>query len=96
MFVSDVCGREGELYGETDDSPEDFDFIKCENGHLFCVDEVLNDKIKETFYNRRNLGYRVDINREKYSYMKFQKSIARFVLKKKICNLFQTLTFIFI
>lgn len=65
MFVCDVCGREEELYGETDDSPEDFDFIKCENGHLFCVNEVLNDKIKETFYNRRNLGYHVDINGEK-------------------------------
>ena len=62
MFVCDVCGREGELSGETDDSPEDFDFIECENGHLFCVDEVLSDKIKEAFYNNR---YHVDIDGEK-------------------------------
>ena len=65
MFVCGVCGREGYLYGETDDSPEDFDFITCENEHIFCVEEVLNDKIKEAYYNRRNCGYHVDIDGER-------------------------------
>lgn len=61
-FICDVCGREDGIYGGTDDAHQDFNFIECENEHLFCVDEVLNDKIKEAFYNRDD---NVDIDGEK-------------------------------
>lgn len=42
-FVCDVCGR---VESGFDASASDFDMLECENGHIFCVDEVVHSDIE--------------------------------------------------
>ena len=44
-FVCQICGK---VESGWDANPSDFGFVECENGHLFCMEELFDDAIPMT------------------------------------------------
>jgi len=61
-FVCDVCGRSESGW---DASPYDFDMYECENGHIFCDDELVKP-IDEKYLDEDSSDYDDDIAMNSY------------------------------